>query len=208
MFGFGKKKSAGPVESLADGELAMIDAIIVVDHSGSMGWDSKRFAGKTRLQEVQDDVQSIARIAEQHDKDGLTVISFSSAAEVHDEVGSLKVASVFKLFPPSGSTNLTAALKLAVDKATSTKKNTVVIVYTDGSPDDQRSAMKVIDEAGKTLGRPKIGFTFVQVSDDPGAAKFLDTLDSDMKVDVVATVRAEEASKLSYAQLAWLAQNR
>jgi hypothetical protein len=69
------------------------------------------------------------------------------------------------------------------------------------------TAKAVIDRAGRELGRPKIGFTFVQVGDDPVAAEFLDELDNSMKVDVCATVRAAEATNLSFHQLAWLAQN-
>ena len=209
VFGGGDKNKVNggkPIPSLTDDEMGVLDFIVVVDHSGSMGAPSQNIRG-TRLQEVQEDVQSMANIAEKHDGDGITVIAFDSYVKTYDEVGALKVATVFKDFPPGSSTNLTGALEEAVKKATSAKKEAVVLVYTDGRPDDQRSAMDVIDKAGRNLGRPKIGFTFIQVGTDSGAAQFLKTLDDDMKVDVTATVRAQDAKTLTLHQLAWLARN-
>lgn len=206
MFGFGKKEQK-VIGALSDEDLKKLDTIIVVDHSGSMSTASRRVAGANRLGEVQQDVYKTAQIAEKFDDDGLTVIAFSSDAQVFDGVGSLKVASVFKAFQPDYSTNLTAALEQAVKKAKSSAKNVVVLVYTDGRPDSMTSSKAVIDRAGKELGRPKIGFTFIQVGDDQTAAEFLDDLDNSMKVDVCATVRADKATNLSFHQLAWLAQN-
>jgi Mg-chelatase subunit ChlD len=207
MFGFGKKKvETRVVGSLTDAQLGELDIILLVDNSGSMGHMSRRVAGN-RLEEVQHDVLRTAQVAEQFDADGITVIEFGSTAQVFDNVGSLKVAGTFKQFNPAGSTNLTAALELAVEKAASTTKNAIVICWTDGRPDSEKTAKDVIERAGQLLGRPKIGFTFIQVGDDPGAGEFLDTLDNSMKVDVCATVRASEATSLTIHQLAWLAQN-
>ena len=208
MFGLGKKKKAQKeIGALTDEELKLIDTIILVDHSGSMGTNSRRVAGADRLGEVQEDVYRAAEVAEKFDSDGLTVVAFSNEAKVFDGVGSLKVASVFKAFQPDYSTNLTAALDAAIEKARSTTKNVVVLVYTDGRPNSMPSAKAALDLAGKELGRPKIGFTFIQVGDDPQATEFLDHLDNNMAVDVCATVRADVATNLTFPQLAWLAQN-
>jgi len=204
MFGFKKKKQIG---ALSDEDLKQLDVVILVDHSGSMGIQSHRYPGTNRLGEVQQDVFDTAKVAEKFDADGLTVIAFSSDVQVFDKVGSLKVASVFKAFPPRASTNLTGALEAAVEKAKSTLKNVVVLAYTDGAPDSKTSAKATIERAGLELGRPKIGFTFVQVGNDALAAAFLDDLDKNMTVDVCATVRAENATNLTFHQLAWLAQN-
>jgi hypothetical protein len=207
MFGFGKKKEKRVIGALTDDELRQLDLILLIDNSGSMGNASKRVPNANRLDEVQQDVIKTASVAEQFDEDGITLIEFGSIAQVFDNVGSLKVASTFKKFNEAGSTNLTHALELAVQKAHSTSKNAVVICWTDGCPDSTSTAKRVIDQAGRSLGRPKIGFTFVQVGDDPSASSFLDDLDNSMEVDVCATVRAAEASGLTVHQLAWLAQN-
>ncbi len=204
MFGFKKKKSAP--ESLSDEEMSKLDFIVVVDHSGSMNARSIVTNG-TRLDEVRDDVMRIAEVAEKHDDDGITVIAFDNKVDVYDGVGSMKVADNFKKFPPRGTTDLTAALTAAVKKANESKKEVVVIVYTDGSPNNRASAEGVIADAGRTLGRPRIGFTFIQVGNDPGSAAFLKRLDDDMPVDVTATLRADEAQGLTLHQLAWLARN-
>jgi uncharacterized protein with von Willebrand factor type A (vWA) domain len=206
MFGFLKKKKQ-QIGALTDEDLKSLDVIILVDHSGSMDIESHRCLGTNRLGEVQEDVYKTAQVAEKFDSDGLTVIPFSSGAQVFDKVGSLNVASVFKAFKPDGSTNLTAALEAAVAKAEATAKNVVVLVYTDGRPDSMASAKLVIDRAGRDLGRPKIGFTFVQVGNDSAASAFLDELDTQMTVDLCATVRAQDATNLTFHQLAWLAQN-
>src|SRR3954467_8273858 len=122
MFGFLKKKKKA-IGALTDEDLKSLDVIILVDHSGSMGTESHRVPGANRLGEVQQDVYNTAQVAEKYDSDGLTVIPFSSGAQVFDKVGSLNVASVFKAFKPDGSTNLTAALEAAVAKAESSAKN-------------------------------------------------------------------------------------
>lgn len=211
MFGFGKKDSTvkptgKATPALSDEEMDKLDFIVVVDHSGSMGARSKYMSG-SRLDEVQESVMAMAIVAEKHDDDGLTVIAFDHRIKTYDGVGSLKVAVVFKEFPPDGRTNLTGALAAAVDKARESEKEVVVLVYTDGRPNNQDSAMDVIDQAGRTLGRPKIGLTLIQVGDDPGATRFLKVLDDEMKVDITATLSAQDAQGLTLHQLAWLARN-
>lgn len=208
MFGFGKKKETRVIGALSDEELSKLDFVLLVDNSGSMVINSSvRVPGANRLQEVQHDVIRVAEVAERFDSDGITLIEFGSTAQTFDNVGSLRVASTFKQFNDAGSTNLTHALELAVEKAQASDKNAVVICWTDGQPDSRATATQVIERAGRTLGRPKIGFTFVQVGSDPTASAFLDDLDNTMSVDVCATVRASEASGLTLHQLAWLAQN-
>lgn len=206
MFGLGKSKSKKPAGKLTDAELGKLDYIVVVDHSGSMGLDSERIQG-TRLEEVEQDVKKIAKVAGEYDDDGITVIAFDTYVSVYDGVGALKVGAVFKEFPPRSSTALHLALAEAQKKAEASKKEVVVLVYTDGAPDSKPLAKKVIDDCGHKLGRPKIGFCFIQVGRDAGCGKFLDDLDNEMEVDVCATLRAEDAKNLELADLAWLARN-
>lgn len=195
-------------QSLSEDQLRAIDFIVLVDHSGSMGETSQRIDG-TRLEEVREDCVAVARLAQNYDDDGITLIGFSSGVNVKDGVKADSVVNLFREFPPRGSTNLTDALDAAVKKARSSNKNCIVLVYTDGEPNDQRGVIKVISDAARSMGRPKIGFTFIQVGDDEGATEFLDTLNNHLKgvPDVVACVKAAEAEQLSIEQLAWLAQN-
>lgn len=196
------------IQEVSVEELKQIDGIVVIDHSGSMSSGSTRFANKTRYQEVEEAAGAIAREMQHYDDDGITVIHFSSSVTVHDNVKSDKVAEVFKEHRPAGSTALHLALQAAIDKAKTSTKQAVIVVYTDGAPDDERAVISVIEQAGRTLGRPKIGFVFVQVGNDGGASAFLDKLDTGMSVDVTATVRAADADLLTVPQLAWLARNK
>lgn len=198
----------GTIPEVTAAELKNIDGIFVIDRSGSMGEASLRLPGRTKYQELQEDVAAGAREFAKYDADGLTLVPFSSSATVVDGVKPETVANVFKEYEPRGSTDLAAALTQAIRKANDTKKDAVVFVYTDGSPNDPAAAKAIIEAAGKSLGRPKIGFTFVQVGNDPGAKAFLDELDTTLSVDVVATVSAEQAENLTIPQLAWLARNK
>ena len=201
--------TATNIQEITEDELRKLDSILIIDHSGSMGEPSLRMSGKNKLEEVQEDAIAIARIAQKYDDDGLTVIAFSSAVKTYDGVTADRVASVFKEFPARGSTALHLALGEAIGKVRSSKKEGVILVFTDGAPDDHDAVVRTIKGAAKELGRPKIGFTIIQVGEDPGASKFLDDLDNHMQgvPDIVATVKAAQAEGLTLQQLAWLARN-
>jgi Mg-chelatase subunit ChlD len=186
--------------------LKKLDWILLADHSGSMGEPSLRMKGKTRLQEVQEDCISVARVAQKYDDDGITLVHFATGVTIKDNVTADNVTQMFHEIAPRGSTNLADALKAAVDKAKASTKETVVFVYTDGAPNDAVMATRVIEEAGRSLGRPRIGFVFIQVGTDPEATQFLKHLDSELKTDVCAVVHAEDAEELSVPQLVELAR--
>jgi Mg-chelatase subunit ChlD len=200
--------TATVIQSATETELKALDLIVVIDHSGSMGDPSLRLAGKAKFEELKEDVIAVAREMGKYDADGLTVIAFSSAVRTFDGVTADKVGQVFTETSPRGTTNLTDAMKAVSEKAKSTDKEVVAVIYTDGSPDDPESAMKAIAAIGTEMGRPKIGLVFVQVGADPGAAAFLSKLDNEMPVDVCATVSAAQAEGLSVGQLVWLARNK
>lgn len=195
------------IQTLTDEQLKASDFILVLDHSGSMGEASTRRMDMNKWTELREDTTAIAREAGKHDDDGLTVIAFSSAAKAYDGVTADKVAQLFTEVSPRGSTNLIDGLALAIDKARVSAKNAIILVFTDGVPDDAAGAYALINAAGKELGRPKLGFTFVQVGNDPGAAAFLQKLNDNLTVDVVAVASAADAEGLSLGQLAWMAQN-
>lgn len=195
-------------QAATEAELKALDLIVVIDHSGSMGDPSLRLAGKSKYEELKEDVIAVAREMGKYDADGLTVIAFSSGVHVVDGVTADRVGQVFTENSPRGTTNLTDALKAVKEKAKASSKDVVAVIYTDGSPNDPSGAMHEVASIGTELGRPKVGLVFVQVGADPGAAEFLSKLDNEMKVDVCATVSAAQAESLSVAQLVWLARNK
>ena len=202
------KKSLAGTQEVTDAELKNIDAILVLDKSGSMGEASMRLKGKTKWEEMREQVGSIAREMAKFDDDGLTLVVFSAHAQTIDGVLPDAVNRVFTESQPKGGTNLTEALEAAVAKARSSKKESVIVVFTDGSPNEPSSAIDVVNKAGMEFGRPKIGFAFIQIGQDSGAAAFLDKLDDEMKVDVTASITEEQAEELNVKQVFWLARNQ
>lgn len=198
---------ANEIKPMALEALKLIDAILLIDHSTSMDEMSLRFSGKNRMHEVEEAAIGIARAAEKFDTDGITVIPFSTKAVLVDNVTSDKVKQVFAEYTPNGNTNLAAALELALEKAQKSGKQTAVMIYTDGEPNDEKAVMNILNRAGTTLGRPKIGFVFVQVGTAPGATKFLEKLDDELTVDVVDTLSAADAENLGYPELVYCAFN-
>lgn len=183
-----------------DEVLKGLDWIIVIDHSGSTATESKRIEG-TLYDEMKEAAMTAAVVANKYDDDGITLIHFSSHSVVNDGVKPQAIADVFAEYVPGGNTMLGQALEQAVAKAKSSSKEVVVIVYTDGAASDPTKVIDVLNKAGKDLGRPRIAFAFVQVGNDRDAAKFLDKLDNDLKVDVCATFSAEDADGLTIQQL-------
>lgn len=195
------------IQTLSDDQLRGCDFLALIDHSGSMAEASIRRAGISRFEELAEDATAIARDAQKFDDDGLTVVAFSSAVRVFDGVTADKVKQVFQEVGPRGSTNLTEALQAAIAKVENSSKNGVIFVFTDGVPDDEKSVFQLIDKAGERIGRPRIGITFIQVGEDPKATAFLDKLNSQLSVDIVAVAHAKDAEGLTLGQLAWMAQN-
>lgn len=195
------------IQTLSDEQLKKCDFLMLIDHSGSMSEGSIRRSGLTKFEELQENTAAIAREAQRFDTDGLTVIAFSSGVRVIDGVTADKVAQVFKEVRPQGSTNLSDALVAAFAKTETSQKECVILCYTDGAPDDEKSVFELIDAAGEKFGRPRVGITFVQVGEAKGATAFLNTLNSSLKTDVVAVASAKEAEGLTLGQLAWMAQN-
>lgn len=181
--------------------LKAIDWIIVIDHSGSTSNSSRRLKGKTLYDEMQEQCQLAANVASKYDTDGITLIHFSNHVKVTDGVTGEAVADLFRETQPGGGTMMAPALQKAIDKAKSTTKQTVVIVFTDGEANDPEDVIQVMNAAGKELGRPRIGFAFIQVGSDPAAKRFLDRLDNEMAVDVCATFSEEDAEGLTIPQL-------
>lgn len=200
-----------PEQVLSAAQASEYDFIILVDKSGSMGEKSKKMEGKTRWQEAQEFTEGFARFAETVDDDGITVITFSTAPTVYDNVKADKVHEVFTTCQPGGSTNLAPALEEAFKKKFSANKKALIMVITDGEANDtSRVKESIIAASNKLSDDSEIGIQFVQIGDDPGAAKFLNDLDDNLstaKFDIVNALTREEAESYTMEQLLWLALN-
>jgi len=161
---------------------------------------------------------ALAKQCEEWDSDGITLyINPASAGNPQlfkrfDRVLSQHLNQIFTENIPLDSLNLSAVLKIALDdyferKATEqTKANgEIVIVVTDGEPEDRRAIVKTIAAATKRMERDEeLGIGFIQVGDDALGMGFLTALDDDMQsagamFDIVhtRTLKEIEASSLA-----------
>jgi len=191
--------------------LANRDYTLILDKSGSMSTPDQP-GGRTRWQTAQESTLALARKCEQLDSDGLTVYLFSGRFRRFEQVTTAKVNQIFEENDPSGTTNLAAVLQDAVNhyfqsRATSESQGEIILVVTDGEPDDQKAVMRVIVEASRRCERDdELGISFIQVGNDPGATRFLKALDDQLvsagaKFDLCDTVTLDQMEDMTLAEV-------
>lgn len=174
-------------------KLANRDYYVLIDKSGSM---STRDCpnGKSRWNYAEESTEALARKCNEFDPDGITVVPFSSAYRVYENTTPEKVADVFKENEPLGSTNLTDALQWTFNKhleqkASGTLKanGSMVVVITDGQPDDENGVAKsIVTFTKKIPSRDEFGLSFVQIGSDAHARDYLERLDSHLSSEGAA----------------------
>ncbi|HEY9786393.1 MAG TPA: VWA domain-containing protein [Candidatus Obscuribacterales bacterium] len=187
---------------------------LLLDKSGSMRTEDTRLGSRWKYAE--ETISALAYDVNELDPDGITVIPFSTAPfTVYENTVPATVANIFKEQRPGGSTDTAGALQKALDRYFARKQAAagaaidpeLIIVMTDGVPDDQQAVAKVISNATKRLDRDdEVGITFIQVGADAAATKFLKSLDDDLvaagaSFDIVDTLLIDEVSHLSIEEL-------
>jgi uncharacterized protein with von Willebrand factor type A (vWA) domain len=183
------------------------DYTLIIDKSGSMSTKDQA-GGKSRWDVMQESTLALASKCEEFDPDGITVYTFSSQFRRYDNVTAKKVTQIFQENEPLGRTEMAEVLNHAFDdyfqrrKSGKTKANgEIILVVTDGQPENKKSVMKAIIEATKRLdGDEEIGISFIQIGNDSEATTFLKGLDDDIqglgaKFDIVDTITMEEIEK-------------
>lgn len=175
-------------------------AVLVLDHSGSMSGDYR--SGKVQVL-----VERALGFALQIDIDGvIPVIPFDSDVlpTVTVGVGAGRAADGTPVEPYQGvvdrsihrsrmgSTNLTAALRAVRAMATTAKDPLFVVVVTDGAPDHRKSATDLVAE----LSRYPVFLKFVGVRDS-SYLEFLDTAGPDRLPRLVDAVNTQIFPDLS-----------
>ncbi len=185
----------------ATATLSEYDFIVVVDTSGSMSSPVKAGSTRTRWEAMQESVSVFVRDIEKIDSDGIDVVQLGGSVRSWQGVTSAKVTDLFGTLRPMGSTPLAEALTEALKLAGKSDKKDFVLVFTDGVPDDQAAAAKVIVEASqKQETDDALTFLFVQIGDDPSAAAYLKGLDDDLKgakFDIVDAKTLAEAEQFA-----------
>ncbi len=182
-----------------EAKLSEYDFIVVIDKSGSMG-EADMPGGKSRWEYMQETATAFCRDLEKLDSDGLGLVLFSGSSIVaEDGVTTARIKQVFAENRPSGSTPLHSALTAALKLAGKSSKKDFIVVFTDGVPDDQDAAAKVIiEQSKKQQTDDELTFLFVQVGRDAGASAYLRKLDDALtgaKFDIVDAKTIEEAEK-------------
>lgn len=189
------------------------DYTLIIDKSGSMATPDQK-GGRTRWVSAQESTLALASKCEQFDPDGITVYLFSGRFKRYDNVTAAKVTQIFQENDPSGSTDLAGVLKHATDdyfqrkSAGQTKPNgEIILVITDGEPDDRKAVMKVIIEASRLMdNNEELGISFIQVGTDAQATRFLKVLDDDLqgagaKFDICDTITMDDMEDLSLSEV-------
>jgi len=188
------------------------DYTLIIDRSGSMG-ETDQPGGKSRWDAAREGTEAVARKIQQLDPDGITLYTFAGTFNKHENVLDDKVKQIFTTEEPNGSTALAEVLEDAFNgyfkrKAQNeTKANgEIIVVVTDGAPNDPAKVKRVIIEASKKMDRDEeLGVQFVQIGGDDGATKFLKSLDDDLvsqgaKYDIVDTMTAEDLGNMTISE--------
>ncbi len=149
---------------------------------------------------------ALARKCEEMDPDGITIYISSNETQAigsfkkYERVSATQIDQVFLENHPPASLDLAAVLQTAlcdyfVRKAAAQGKPNggIIIVMTDGEPDDRMAIAKAIVEATQKMERDEeLGVGFVQVGDDAITTGFLHMLNEDLqaagaKFDIVHT---------------------
>lgn len=143
-------------------------AMILVDVSGSMAWGGK-------LQQAKDGTMEFAKSVINKNY-AVGVISFESSIRILTpkpvkEVSD-KFADTVKNMRHGGSTNLTDALKAAQSRFLNRQVKRVIMIVTDGMPDNKESALSVANECKRQ------GIEIMAIGTDDADQKFLDQLTS------------------------------
>lgn len=189
------------------------DYTLIIDKSGSMSTKDKP-GGASRWQIMQESALALANKCEEFDPDGITVYLFSGKFKRYDNVTAAKVATIFQENDPSGRTDLASVLADALDnyfqrkaKGQSPANGELILVVTDGEPDDRKAVVQVIISASQKLDRDEeLAISFIQVGMDLAATAFLKILDDDLeragaKFDIVDTLTMNEMEDLTLKEV-------
>lgn len=164
--------------------LGNLDVTVLVDRSGSMGQNNDTPSKQSRWDYAKETIVSFVTELGKHDDDGLTLIPFNASFTISDNVKPETFGTVWGGLSPGGGTMLAAPLRSALSLASKRwkEKQQLIIVLTDGEPQDRPDVAGVIIDATKTMERDEqAAILFLQVGRDKEAKAFLDALDNDLQ---------------------------
>lgn len=200
-----------PITDAQKARLQDRDYYIVIDKSGSMA-SSDTPTGKSRWDYCKESTEMLAKELNQYDPDGVTVVPFNGTNKFYANTTPDKVHEVFTENWPAGSTNLAGALDACFTqyasekKAGNAKKNgLMIVVVTDGVPDDEDAVAKSIVKFTKILDHDdECGISLLQVGKDTHASQYLKRLDDHLeqegaKFDIVNAKTMDDLENITLA---------
>lgn len=179
---------------------------ILLDRSGSMVIEDCP-NGKSRWDYARENVEAVAARANKLDSNGITIVVFGSQVKVYENTTPAKIQDIYNEVEPIGNTATDAALQAVLTpewfqgRRTDSTKPLIVIIFTDGKPNDRDALEKVIVDAANNIDRDEdLGISFIQVGYDKDTSKFLAYLDKELtgktKFDIVSTKSMEELEEI------------
>ena len=189
-------------------DLKDYDIVLAIDKSGSMG-DTDCPGGVSRWAYAEETTMAIARKAAEFDQDGITLALFSNDCIVIPNTTVDKVKQAFADNEPKMSTDTAGMLKKLFNAYfANPSKPQIIIVITDGVPDDKQAVIdEIVAATQKMESDEQLGVLVVQIGKDEKAKAYLKTLDDDLvekhgaKFDIVDAKTEEEMGNMSLAEL-------
>lgn len=181
--------------------LVGFDFIVAIDASGSMGDPVTAGSTKTRWDHVQETAVSFSRDLALIDDDGIGVVMFSgNTITPQNNCNADAITKIFATRSPRNGTPLAEALTACLTLGATSDKKKMIVVFTDGVPDNGPAAAKVIvDQSKKQETDDELTFVFIQVGDDAKASAYLKSLDDELtaagaKFDIVSCYTMDEVA--------------
>jgi len=180
-------------------KLEEFNFIVIGDCSSSMGEPVSKANPTSRWDAMQESLRGLVRDVSKLDSDGIEFVELGGQGRHYAGVTADNVVQMLATLSPRGSTPLHVALATALMLAKKSNKRAMIVVYTDGVPDDEKAVEKLIrDQANSQAADDECTILFVQVGDDARATKYLRDLDDNLKgakFDIVDAKTIEEADK-------------
>jgi hypothetical protein len=190
-----------------------LQLIFLLDISGSMAEQDTDPEGKgkkgllgpywTRFDNMVKLLKNSVSQLIQYDKDHQIPCYFFND-KIKEEVFSdpNKIIATLRSYKPGGSTNLAGALEAAASRLNDLD-NYLLIVFTDGVPDDVQAVYNVIHQSVYTADPSgnRINVLFVRFGDDPGAIRFLQDIDDHALLGGSVDTKSDNAAYLMGPEL-------
>lgn len=179
--------------------LTEFNFIVCADASGSMTEvDCK--GGQTRWAFMQETLGAFVRDVDKIDSDGLGLVIFGGhEITTKDGVNSATIAAALAERRPVGGTPLAEALTAALQMAGKSDKKAIIIVFTDGVPDNKQAVVDlIVKQANSQKADDERTILFIQVGHNREATAYLEHLDDGLKAakfDIVDAKTIEQAEK-------------